>query len=119
MIDNFPGPAILLGQKKGGLNFLHLSRNPNGCCKAISDSCGRPYGSQPFFIAANRWLDAILDRRSGIWRRRPAVTGDAGSDQTRRPMELSGLAHGSLPGGRRVAQAVAGHPSLARPPDLR
>ena len=78
----------------------------------------RLYVSQPLFAAADRCLDAVIDRRGGVRHWPYAVTGDSGSGQARRSMEPPGLAHGSLQGSRRVAQAVAGHSSFTRRMDL-
>ena len=61
-----------------------------------------------FFRAADRWLHPVVDRRGVVWHRLYAV----------RPMESPGLAYGSLQSRRRVAQAAAGHASLARRMDM-
>src|SRR5438477_1883607 len=82
----------------------------------MSDSWGGPHVAQLFLT--DYCLDSVVDRRSGVRQRRRAVTGDSGSGPALRPMEPPGLAHGSLQGGRRVAQAVAGHSSLTRRMDL-
>src|SRR5207237_9652800 len=78
----------------------------------------RLYVSQPLFAAADRCLDAVIDRRSGVWHWPYAATADPDAGQASRSMEPPGLAHGAPQGSRRVAQAIAGHSTVTRPIDL-